>query len=68
MTKLANMKVSMTDPISKVMIKDFRNMSSSMPIPELARVLEKRDFVLVDGTCIASNIDLLTFMSNNEGI
>lgn len=41
MTKLATKKVTMSDSISKVMIKDFRNMSSSMPIPELARVLER---------------------------
>jgi len=42
-------KVTGTDTISKVMIRDFRNMSSTMPISELSRVLEKQNFVLVDG-------------------
>lgn len=62
MTKLANKKVSGTDPISKVYIKDFRNMSSSMPLSELSRVLERQNFVLVDSTHIASSFDLLEFM------
>ena len=63
MTRLATKKVTMDDPITKVMIKDFRNMSSSMPISELSRVLERQNFVLVDGSSIASNYDLLNFMS-----
>ena len=63
MTRLANKKVTMDDPISKVMVRDFRNMSSSMPISELSRVLERQNFVLVDGTSIASNYDVLNFMS-----
>jgi len=41
MTKLANRKVNGMDPISKVMNKEFRNMSSEMPMSELARVLER---------------------------
>jgi hypothetical protein len=41
MSKLANKKVSMSDPITKVMTKEYRNMSSSMPLSELSRVLER---------------------------
>ena len=41
MSKLANQKVTGTDTISKVMTKEFRNMSSDMPVSELARVLER---------------------------
>lgn len=41
MSKLANQKVTVTDPISKVMTKEFRNMSSNMPVSELSRVLER---------------------------
>eukprot|EP00356_Strombidium_inclinatum_P013715 CAMPEP_0170493560 /NCGR_PEP_ID=MMETSP0208-20121228/14095_1 /TAXON_ID=197538 /ORGANISM="Strombidium inclinatum, Strain S3" /LENGTH=485 /DNA_ID=CAMNT_0010769505 /DNA_START=23 /DNA_END=1477 /DNA_ORIENTATION=+ len=47
MTRLANNKVSGTDPVSEVMVKDFRNMSSEMPVSELSRVLERQNFVLV---------------------
>jgi predicted transcriptional regulator len=41
MSKLANKKVSGIDSISKIMTKEFRNMSSDMPCSELARVLER---------------------------
>jgi len=39
MERLTNRKVVGTDPISKIMTKDFRNMSSTMPLSELSRVL-----------------------------
>jgi len=45
------------------MNKDFRNMSSGMPVSELARIFEKKKFVLVDNKYIVSNTDLLSFMS-----
>jgi len=48
MSKLANKKVTRGDPISKIMTKDFRNMSSDMPVSELSRVLERQNFVFVD--------------------
>jgi predicted transcriptional regulator len=64
MSKLANQKVKSTDPIIKVMTKEFRNMSSDMPVSELARVLERQNFVFVDGTHIVSSYDLLDFMQN----
>jgi predicted transcriptional regulator len=41
MSKLANKKVTGIEPISKIMTKEFRNMSSDMPVSELARVLER---------------------------
>lgn len=63
MSKLAHKKVDLADPISKIMTKDFRNMSSEMPISELVRVLERQNFVLVDGKSIASSYDLLGYMA-----
>lgn len=64
MTKLANKKVNGTDPISKIMNKEFRNMSSEMPLSELTRVLERQNFVLVDSTMIVSSYDVLDFMQD----
>ena len=64
MTKLANQKVTASDPVKKVMVKDFRNMSSEMPVSELARVLERQNFVFVDSKFIVSNYDLLSFMED----
>jgi len=64
MSKLANKKVAGVNPISDIMTKDFRNMSSNMPCSELARVLERQNFVFVDGTHIVSSFDLLEFMQD----
>lgn len=64
MSKLANRKVMLKDPISKVMTKEFRNMSSDMPVSELARVLERQNFVFVDSSHIVSSYDLLDFMQD----
>jgi hypothetical protein len=65
MSKLANKKVKGSDPISRVMNKDYRDMSSSMPVSELARVLERQNFVFVDSTHIVSSYDLLEFMQKS---
>lgn len=64
MSKLANKKVTGINPISQIMTKEFRNMSSEMPASELARVLERQNFVFVDGTHIVSSFDLLEFMQD----
>lgn len=64
MSKLANKKVSSSDEIGRIMTKDFRNMSSSMPLSELSRVLERQNFVFVDSAHVVSNQDLLNFMSD----
>ena len=45
------------------MTRDFRNMSSEMPISELTRVLERQNFVFVDSTHIVSSYDVLEFMA-----
>lgn len=65
MEKLANKKIQLEDLISKVMTKEFRNMSSQMPLSELSRVLERQNFVFVDGSHIVSSYDLLEFMSQS---
>ena len=46
------------------MTKEFRNMSLSMPLSELSRVLERQSFVFVDSSHIVSNYDILDFMSD----
>ena len=64
MSKLANRKVGSNDVIGRIMTKEFRNMSSSMPLSELSRVLERQNFVFVDSAHVVSNQDLLNFMSD----
>ena len=62
--KLANKKVTLKDSVTNVMNKDYRNMSSEMPVSELARIFERQNFVFVDDKFIVSNYDLLSFMSD----
>ena len=52
----------MSDQLSKVVIKEYRNVSSTIPLHELGRILGRNAFVIVDNKFIASNFDLLNFM------
>jgi len=40
-SKLIKNKVTMNDPVSKAVIKEYRNVSSNTPVHELGRVLAK---------------------------
>jgi len=62
MSKLLKKKVTLEDHLSKVVIKEYRNVSSTIPLHELGRVLSRNAFVIVDNKYIASNFDLLNFM------
>lgn len=64
MTKLTKRKVTMADTLEKVVLKEFRNVSSHIPLHELGRILARHNFVLVDNRNIVSNLDLLNFMKD----
>ena len=64
MQKLATRKLTGNDDISKALTKEYRKMSSDMPLSELSRILEKKNFVFVDSKYIVSNYDLLNFMQD----
>jgi len=66
MSKLANAKLTIKDTIKNAVSKDFRNMTSSMPLSEVSRVLEKQAFVFVDQKYIVSNFDLLNFIDTKQ--
>jgi thiamine biosynthesis lipoprotein ApbE len=55
MQKLATRKLTGNDDISKALTKEYRKMSSDMPLSELSRILEKKNFVFVDSKYIVSN-------------
>jgi hypothetical protein len=57
-------KVTLQDPVSKVILKEYRNVSSAISLNELGRVLARHSFVFVDNKYIVSNFDLLNFMKN----
>jgi hypothetical protein len=62
MSKLLKNKVTLNDPIRKVAIKEYRNVSSTIPLHELGRVLGRNQYVFVDNKYIVSNFDMLNFM------
>ena len=64
MKALAKRKANGEDPVSKVMTTEYRNMSSSMPLTELSRVLESQSFVFVDRKYIVSSKDVISFMKS----
>jgi hypothetical protein len=64
MSKLVKKKITLDDPISKAILKEYRNVTSSIPLSELGRVLTRHAFVFVDERYIASNFDLLNFIKN----
>lgn len=62
MQKLLKRKVTMEDPVSKALVKEYRNVSNNIPLHELGRILSSESFVLVEEKYVASNFDLLNFM------
>ena len=63
-TKLIKNKVTMSDKISTCCVKEYRNVSSKIPLHELARILKSKNFVFVDEKYIVSHIDLLNFIKS----
>lgn len=61
-TKLVKRKVTLEDPISKSAVKEFRSISSSTKLNEVARVLGRHTFALVDSKYVVSSMDILNFM------
>jgi hypothetical protein len=54
----------MDDKIEKVVVKEFRSISSSTKLNELGRVLGRHIFALVDNKYVVSSFDLLNFMKD----
>ena len=63
-TKLVKNKVTMKDKIATCCLKDYRNVSSNVPLHELGRIFKTHTFVFVDEKYIFSHIDLLNFMKS----
>ena len=61
-TKLIKRKVTLDDKIEKVVVKEFRSISSKTKLNELGRVLGRHTFALVDNKYVVSSFDLLNYM------
>jgi hypothetical protein len=62
--KLVKKKITLSDPIEKAVLKEFRRISSSTKLNELGRVLGRHTFALVDSKYVVSSFDLLNFMKD----
>jgi len=61
-TKLIKKKVTLDDKIDKVVVKEFRSISSKTKLNELGRVLGRHTFALVDNKYVVSSFDLLNYI------
>jgi len=61
-TRLVKRKTTLDEKIEKNVIKEFRNVSSSVPLNELGRIFTRHNFAFVDNKYIVSSFDLLNFM------
>jgi len=66
-TKLVKNKISLDDAVEKIALKDMRNASSHITLNELARILNRHIYVLVEGKYVVSNFDLLKFFALKNG-
>ena len=61
-TKLIKKKVTLDDQSDKVVVKEFRSISSKTKLNELGRVLGRHTFALVDNKYVVSSFDLLNYI------
>ena len=62
MTKLVKNAVTLDNPIADIVIRDIRHISSSVGVNELARVLARTRYALVDKKILLTVDDLVQFM------
>lgn len=63
-TRLIKRKTNPEESIEKNVIREFRNVSSSIPLNELGRIFTRHNFAFVDNKFIVSSFDLLNFMKD----
>ncbi len=61
-TRLVKRKTTLSDKLAVNVIKEYRNVSSSVPLNELGRIFTRHNFAFVDYKYIVSSFDLLNFM------
>jgi len=63
MTRVVKRKVTLEDTLDKIVqTKDLRRISSSVKLNELARILARNKYVLVDDKSICTITDMLRFL------
>lgn len=67
MGRLVQRKVTVDTPLSEVVSRELRRVSSSLTLNELARILARNRFVLVDDKQIATVSDMLRILNEDLG-
>lgn len=67
MTKLVKKSVTQENPIADIVIRDIRHISGATSVNELARVLARTRYALVDKKALVSADDFLQFMAAKIG-
>ena len=67
MTKLVKNSVTLENPIGEIVIRDIRHISGATSLNELARVLARTRYALVDKKSLVTADDYLTFMAGKLG-
>jgi hypothetical protein len=63
MTKLVKKSVTQENPIADIVIRDIRHISGATSVNELARVLARTRYALVDKKALVTADDFLQFMA-----
>lgn len=61
-TRLIKKKTTLDEILEKNVIKEYRNVSSSITLNELGRIFTRHNFAFVDNKYIVSSFDLLNFI------
>lgn len=64
LARLAKQQVNLTDSIKRAVVRDLRHVSLDVSLNELARVLQRNGFVLVDKKHMVTTSDLLKMMAD----
>ena len=67
MTRLVKKQVDIKDPLSEVVSRDLRRVSSTITLNELGRILARNRFVLVEDKQIATVSDMLRILNQELG-
>lgn len=64
--QLVKQRATMSDPVSKLVQRDLRHVSSTISLDEMSRILNRNKFALIEKTKFVTTSDLLKKISNKD--
>jgi len=68
MSKLVKQRVTMADPVAKLVQRDLRHVSAKVTLNELGRILTRNKFALVEKTKFVTTSDLLKKVAGQDSL